>query len=81
MAKKKISFIDILKVLIALIPIGIKIFKEMRNKEDQDEKNKFLEALRDGDVDSLHALIGDVSVPGETGPGGPSEDNPEITER
>jgi len=81
MAKKKISFIDILKIIIALVPIGIKLYKEMRKKEDRDEKNKFLAALRSGDVDTLHGLIGDLSEADTAGAGGGGEDSPPTGER
>jgi len=81
MAKKGISFIDILKVIIALIPIGIKLFKEMRKKEDQNEKSEFLAALRDGDIDTLHKLLGDLSAADTASAGGGGEDSPDIAER
>lgn len=80
-SKKGISFFDILKVIIALIPIGVKLYKEIRKKENEKEKTEFLQALRDGDVDTMHALIGDLSVPGETGAGGGSKDSSETPER
>ena len=81
MAKKKISIIDILKVIIALIPIAIKIYKQITEEKDEKEKSEFLEALRSGDIDTLHKLIGDLSVPGETGTNRGSEDSPPTGER
>ena len=76
MAKKGINFLDILKVLIVLIPIGIKLYKEIRKKENDKEKTEFLEALRDGDVDTLHKLLGDLSAADNADPDRGSEDSP-----
>ena len=78
---KKLNFITILKVIIALIPIGIKIFKEINRKEDENEKSKFLEALQSGDVSALHKLLGDLSDADTVDPDRPSEDSPEAPKR
>jgi len=41
---KKISILDIIKVVLALIPIGIKLYKQISEKKDEKEKTKFLKA-------------------------------------
>ena len=76
---KKIGLIDILKLILALIPIGIKLYKEIRKKEDEKEKSEFLEALRTGDVDTLHKLLGDLSDTDSADPDRGSEDSPEAS--
>jgi len=78
---KKISLISILKIIIALIPIGIKLYKQISERKDEKEKSKFLEALRSGDVDTLHKLLGDLSAADTPSPDRGSEDSPEITEQ
>ena len=59
MAKKKISFIDILKVIIALVPIGIKIYNAIKKAKDEKTKQEIMEALNNRDVDKLNQLIGE----------------------
>ena len=78
---KKISFIGILKIIIALIPIGIKLYKGISEKKDEKEKSRFLAALRSGDVIELHKLLGDLSAADKVDPDRPSEDNPSARER
>ena len=81
MAKKGISFLDILKIIIALIPIGIKLYKQISERKDEKEKSKFLDALRSGDVDTLHKLLGDLSAADNADPDRGSKDSPDVAER
>ena len=78
---KKISFIGILKLILALIPIGIKLYKLITEEKDEEEKSKYLEALRSGDVDTLHKLLGDLSAADNADPDRGSEDSPDVAER
>ena len=37
---------DILKIIVALLPIGIKLYKDIKNAKDKDDKNRMRDRLK-----------------------------------
>jgi len=52
---------DALKIIVQLIPLIKGIIKSSKKAKNVKDKNEFIKALRDGDVDKLNSAIGKLS--------------------
>ena len=52
---------DLLKIIAQLIPLITGIIKTSKRAKNEKDKQAFIKALRDGDVDKLNAAINKLS--------------------